>query len=293
MRGSALPAAPSPAAPPAPAAGDGITPRTFKHLAAFIHDRCGIRMPAAKQTMVEGRLRRRARALGFDTLEAYCRSVLGDGADGDEVVHLINAVTTNKTDFFREPRHFDTLAGQILPAYAAARRGTVRVWSAACSTGAEPYTIAMVMDDFARQHGGPDYAILATDLDTNVLDSAIKGIYPRDMLDPVPAAMRQRYVGYGQGKRQAQARICPQLRAKVGFAKLNLMDTHYPIGQPVDVIFCRNVLIYFDKPTQKAVVSRLCDNLASGGYLFLGHSESIAGFNLPLTAMGHTVFRRT
>lgn len=287
-------ATPAPAQIPQAAqiVGDGITPRTFKHLSAFIYDQCGIRMPAAKQTMVEGRLRRRARALHFEKLEEYCRFVLGEGAGSDEVVHLINAVTTNKTDFFREPRHFERLAQNILPGFAAKRRQLVRAWSAACSTGAEPYTLAMVMDDFAQANGGPDYAILATDLDTNVLATAQKGIYPREMMEPVPALLRQRYVGMGQGARANEARIHPTLRAKVGFAQLNLMEPAYAIGHQVDLIFCRNVLIYFDKPTQKKVVSRLVDCLAPGGYLFVGHSESIAGFDLPLDSVGNTIFQR-
>ena len=185
-------ATPAPAQIPQNAAivGDGITPRTFKHLSAFIYDQCGIRMPAAKQTMVEGRLRRRARALQFEKLEEYCRFVLGEGAGSDEVVHLINAVTTNKTDFFREPRHFERLPQNILPGFAAKRRQLVRAWSAACSTGAEPYTLAMVMDDFAQANGGPDYAILATDLDTNVLATAQKGerLY-RFILDRVSSCL--------------------------------------------------------------------------------------------------------
>lgn len=277
---------------PPSVSGDGITARTFKRLSTFIYDECGIRMPAAKQSMVESRLRRRSRALEFDTLEAYCRFVLGDGANSEEVVHLINAVTTNKTDFFREPRHFEYLARAILPALAAKGKPLVRVWSAACSIGAEPYTIAMVMEDYAQNQGGPDYAILATDLDTNVLETARKGIYPRDMLEPVPATLRQRYVCMGHGARASQARIHPRLRAKVGFAQLNLMEQAYAIGSPVDLIFCRNVLIYFDKATQKQVVTRLIECLAPGGYLFVGHSESIAGFDLPLASVGNTMFQR-
>lgn len=273
-------------------AADTISPRTFKHLSDFIYGRCGIRMATTKQSMVEGRLRKRSRELGYDSLEDYARAVLAEGVEGEEVVHLINSVTTNKTDFFREPRHFDYLAGTILPHYAAARRSVVRAWSTASSTGAEPYTMAMVMDDYARCHRGPDYAILATDLDTNVLETGQRAIYPRDMLDPVPAEMRKRYVAYGLGDRADEARICPELRAKVGFAQLNLMASAYPIGQPVDLIFCRNVLIYFDKPTQKAVITRLCDCLASDGYLFLGHSESINGLDLPLKSVSNTVFQR-
>lgn len=287
-----LSTSPQPAVAPA-FGGDGIAVRTFKQLAELIHEQCGIRMPAAKQTMVEGRLRRRARALGYDRLEAYCGYVLGEGAQSDEIAHLINAVTTNKTDFFREPRHFEFLAQTALPAFVSRQKLFVRAWSAACSIAAEPYTMAMVMDDFARHHGGPDYAILATDLDTDVLATARKAIYPREMVEAVPAVLRQRYVGMGHGAREHEARIHPDLRAKVGFAQLNLMDPAYAIGQPVDLIFCRNVLIYFDKPTQKQVVSRLVDCLAPGGFLFVGHSESLAGYDLSLKSVGHTIFQRT
>ncbi|MET0364588.1 MAG: protein-glutamate O-methyltransferase CheR, partial [Sphingobium sp.] len=252
----------------------------------------GIKMPPTKLTMLEGRLRRRLRATGIASLDAYCTYVLSDEATPEERVHLINAVTTNKTDFFREPKHFDYLADTILPHYRAEGRRSIRCWSAACSTGAEPYTLAMVLDDFAEQHGGPDYDILATDLDTEVLATAVKGIYADEMLAPVPRDMRRRHVLVPRDDSRRDVRISPALRQKVGFGRLNLMDVRYSIGEPVDMIFCRNVLIYFDKPTQRAVVSRLCDNLKSGGYLFLGHSESIAGFELPLTPVANTVFRR-
>ncbi|RVU06845.1 protein-glutamate O-methyltransferase CheR [Novosphingobium umbonatum] len=271
---------------------DGLSPRNFKQLSAFIYDRTGIRMPPSKQTMLEGRLRRRARALDAETLNEYCAMVLQGEVDDSELVHLINAVTTNKTDFFREPRHFDYLRNTLLPAYQAAGRRSISAWSAACSIGAEPYTLAMVLDDYAQAHGGPDYAILATDLDTNVLATAIRGIYSEEMLEPVPALLRQRYVMQANDRRRGEGRIVPELRSRIGFAQLNLMDSHYPIGKPVDMIFCRNVLIYFDKPTQQKVVSRLCDNLVSGGYLFLGHSESITGLDLPLTPASNTVFKR-
>ncbi|MFT3965348.1 MAG: protein-glutamate O-methyltransferase CheR [Sphingobium sp.] len=271
---------------------DGISRRHFKALAALIYEEAGIKMPPSKLTMLEGRLRRRMRATGMASLDAYCAHVLSDSATPEERVHLINAVTTNKTDFFREPKHFDYLSGAILPAYAREGRRRIRCWSAACSTGAEPYTLAMVLEDFAQQHGGPDYDILATDLDTDVLATAVKGIYPDEMLAPVPRDMRRRHVLVPRDEARRDVRISPVLRQKVGFGRLNLMDARYPIGEPVDMIFCRNVLIYFDKPTQRAVVSRLCENLRRGGHLFLGHSESVTGFDLPLATVANTVFRR-
>jgi chemotaxis protein methyltransferase CheR len=271
---------------------DTINPRNFAKISAYIFEQSGIKMPASKQTMLEGRLRRRVRATGASDLDAYCELLFDAKAGADETVHLINAVTTNKTDFFREPRHFEYLAGTILPMLKNQGVQRIRAWSAACSTGAEPYTMAMVLDDFAERHGGPEYGILATDLDTEVLEVARRGVYPAEMMEPVPQTMRERYVMWPLQKGRRDVRITPPLRSAVGFARLNLMDSQYPVGDPMDIIFCRNVLIYFDKPTQERVVSRLCDQLRIGGWLLLGHSESIAGMDLPVKQVSNTVFER-
>ena len=272
---------------------DHLRSRDFARLAAFIHDVAGIKLPAGKTTMLEGRLRRRVRATGTGTIADYCAWFFEDGHHDGEIVHLINAVTTNKTDFFREPRHFDHLRDVILPTLHAAGRHRIRAWSAACSTGAEPYTMAMVIDAFAAQHGGPDYSILATDLDTEVLEVAQRGIYPAEQVVPVPPLLRQRYVLAAKSATRNDVRIVPALRAAVSFARHNLMADQYEVGEPLDLIFCRNVLIYFDKPTQEQVVRRLVDCLRPGGHLFLGHSESIAGIDLPLIPVANTVFQRT
>ncbi len=269
---------------------DRISGKHFKQLAALIQERTGIKLPASKQTMVEGRLRRRARDGGFPHLHAYCEWVLSREAEARDIEHLINAVTTNKTDFFREPKHFEYMVDRILPALTRAGQRSLRCWSAACSTGAEPYTIAMLLSEFTERERGIDFSVIATDLDTDVLSSAIRGIYPREMVDPVPKRLRQRYVLEARDKRRAEVRITPALRRKVAFGRLNLMDSSYPIGEPVDMIFCRNVLIYFDKPTQEAVVTRLCERLKPGGHLFLGHSETIAGFKDTLQSVGSTIF---
>lgn len=271
---------------------DRIGARQFKALAALIHAEAGINLKASKQTMLEGRLRRRARAAGLTTVGEYCDLVLSPEVDRREIEHLINAVTTNKTDFFREPLHFDFLLETVLPEFAENRQRMIRCWSAACSTGAEPYTLAMLLDEFAGQNRGTDYQVVATDLDTEVLATGIKGIYPREMIAPVPKNLRQRYVLESKSPGRAEVRIAPELRRKVAFGRLNLMDARYPLDMPMDIIFCRNVLIYFDKPTQEAVVNRLCERLRPGGYLFLGHSESITGFSHCLTQVAGTVFRR-
>ncbi|MEE8611412.1 MAG: CheR family methyltransferase [Sphingomonas aquatilis] len=270
---------------------DHLSADRFNRLAALIYDETGIKMPRTKATMLEGRLRRRLRDTGTATLNAYCDLLFADPSANGEIDHLINAVTTNKTDFFREPGHFDFLANTVLPTMVKQGRRRIRTWSAACSTGAEPYTMAMVLDRFAEANR-MEYGILATDIDTEVLETARRGIYPAEQVDPVPSVMRQRYVAASTDRRAAKVRIAPELRSAIGFARLNLMDTHYPVGEPMDIIFCRNVLIYFDKPTQEAVVRRLCDCLRPGGYLFLGHSESIAGMDLPVKTVSYTVFER-
>ncbi|GAA0745807.1 chemotaxis protein methyltransferase CheR [Sphingomonas trueperi] len=278
---------------PSPAPGlDTMSRRHFAQIAAYIYEVSGIKMPETKKTMLEGRLRRRLRAVGIDTLDGYCDFLFTGDHLAAEGLHLINAVTTNKTDFFREPAHFDYLVAQALPALEARGVRSLRAWSAACSTGPEPYTMAMVLDDYAERMGGPEYGILATDLDTEVLAAARNGIYAAELVDPVPAALRRKYVMTSNDPRRREVRMVPRLRSAIGFGRLNLMDDRYPVGDAMHLIFCRNVLIYFDKPTQKKVVSQLYDCLAPGGYLFLGHSESITGLGLPLEQVANTVFRR-
>jgi len=278
--------------PSAETAADHISRRNFSRLADHIYRSAGIKMPESKRTMLEGRLRRRLSALGLPSFDAYCDYLFdGDGLDA-EGRHLINAVTTNKTDFFREPAHFDYLCGTVLPEFARLGLGTIRAWSAACSTGPEPYTLAMLLDEFAAGRT-LSYGILATDLDTEVLETARRGIYPVEQLDPVPERLMRKYVMRPNDPSRRDVRIAPELRSAVGFAQMNLMDSYYPVGQPMHLIFCRNVLIYFDKPTQKQVVSRLIEQLSPNGYLFLGHSESISGFDLPLTQVSNTVFKRS
>jgi chemotaxis protein methyltransferase CheR len=266
--------------------------RNFARLAAHIYDVSGIKMPESKKTMLEGRLRRRMRATDIATLDGYYDFLFADGNLAAEGVHLINAVTTNKTDFFREPAHFDFLVRTALPAFRRNGVRRVRAWSAACSTGPEPYSIAMVLDADADAHGDFSYGILATDLDTDVLAAARAGIYAEELAEPVPAALARKYVMTARDPRRGQVRIVPALRSAIGFAQLNLMADHYPVGDRFHLIFCRNVLIYFDKPTQRKVVTQLVDCLEAGGYLFLGHSESITGLELPLTQVANTVFRK-
>lgn len=272
---------------------DRISSRQFKALAELIQRETGINIKSSKQTMLEGRLRRRARTLDVGSIGEYCDLVISGRFGAGELEHLINAVTTNKTDFFREPGHFDYLTSTILPIYAEESCRQIRCWSAASSTGAEPYTLAMLLDEFTSRNRGMDYRVLATDIDTDVLQTAVKGIYPREQVEPVPAHLRRRYVLEPKDPARQEIRIAPELRRRVAFGRLNLIDESYPVGEAFHLIFCRNVLIYFDKKTQEEVVLRLCEKLLPGGYLFLGHSESITGFRHDLTQVAGTVFRRS
>jgi chemotaxis protein methyltransferase CheR len=275
---------------------DRLKQSDFRRLAAFIQDYSGIKMPPSKITMLEGRLRHRVRDTGVGNLASYCRMLFEDNGLNAETVHLIDAVTTNKTDFFREPDHFRILARQVLPTLLADRRAgphaQIKIWSAACSTGAEPYTLAMVMADWRMERHNLRISILGTDLSTMVLLAARRAIYPESMIGVVPPETRKRYLLRSRDRTRRLVRIVPELRAWVKFARMNLMDADYPFDRDFDVIFCRNVLIYFDKPTQQAVLRRLCQHLRPGGYLFLGHSESLAGMDLPLRSVASTVLRR-
>ena len=264
----------------------------FDRLARFIKQYSGISLNTSRKTMLEGRLRRRCRECEISDLNEYCRILFeesGPGIDA-EIVHLIDAVTTNKTDFFREPAHFDYLTHTILPELARSGARHVKVWSAACSIGAEPYTLAMLLDDFCRKHPGMDYSILATDLSYQALQKALIGRYPEPMIDPVPDELRRTYVMCSSDGKEV--RMSPRLRSSIAFARLNLMDETYPVPTDFDVIFLRNVLIYFDKPTQLKVPERLTRHLRTGGHLILGHSESVSRTGLPLEPVANTIFQR-
>ncbi|HVJ51521.1 MAG TPA: protein-glutamate O-methyltransferase [Aliidongia sp.] len=275
---------------------DHLKGRDFQRLAQFIHNYSGIKMPPTKKTMVEGRLRKRASANGFASLTDYCAHLFDQGGLEAESIHLIDAVTTNKTEFFREPEHFRFLTDVAVPELTALRRPgapvTLKVWSAASSIGAEPYTLAMALADLAERRGGFRFSITGTDISTRVLETAIAAIYPEQMIEPVPMALRKRFLLRSRDARQDLVRIAPELRSMVQFGRVNLMEAPYAVDRDMDVVFCRNILIYFDKPTQQEVLERLCDHLRPGGFLFLGHSESLAGLGLPLEPAGPTVFRR-
>ena len=270
-----------------------LSPRDFQRIGAFVEAHTGIRMPEAKRTMVESRLRSRLRDLGLKSYTDYCDHALS--GDEEELVKLVDQVTTNKTDFFREPAHFDYLVQHACPTLSRERgAGFVRdltVWSAACSSGEEPYTLAMVLSELAITQPGFHFTILATDICTSVLEHAERAIYAEDRVDPVPPRLRARYLLQSRDRERKLVRIAPELRERVTFRRLNLMEDRYPLREPVDIIFCRNVFIYFERKTQEQILNRFVRHLAPGGYVFLGHSEAINGHDVPLKAVAPTTYR--
>ena len=250
----------------------------FLEIARLVEAHTGIRLPPQKRTMVEGRLRKRVRALGLPDLNAYGDAIFRKGLLAREFPHVVDCVTTNKTDFFREPQQFDLLAGRLiaeLRATAPRPGATLKVWSAASSIGAEAYTIAMVAAE-ALGHDERSFTVLGTDISTTVLETARLAIYPLAMAEPIPEACRKRYLMFARESGRQEFRIVPELRRRVRFDLMNLMDETYPQDRDFDAVFCRNVLIYFAKEVQTAVIDRLVSHLRVGGYLLLGHSETMS-----------------
>ncbi len=275
-----------------------LSDRDFQRLSTFIHTECGIKMPPSKKTMLESRLQKRLRSLGIKSFPQYCDYLFSQDGMENEFVHMIDVVTTNKTDFYREPRHFDYLVQDALPElmakHGAGIRRNLMIWSAGCSTGEEPYTLAMVLNEFAQRCPGFKFrfTILATDISTKVLEKAKKAIYEHDRIAPVPPDQKKKYLLKSRDNKRGLVRIVPELREAVKFRRLNFLEGSFGMREPMDVIFCRNVIIYFDRPTQETLLNRFYDHLCPGGYMFLGHSETLHGLNVPLVQVSPTVYRK-
>jgi chemotaxis protein methyltransferase CheR len=273
-----------------------MSQKEFDRLSEFIVGHCGIKMPPAKKIILESRLQKRLRSLGIASFKEYCDYVFESEEGAAELVHMIDAVTTNKTDFFREPVHFQFLTETVLPEFLAeaADRGRKQfhVWSAGCSSGQEPYTLAIVLTEFAQQHPEFQFAILATDISTRVLEKARLGIYDQQVIEDVALSLKQKYFLRSKDREKGLIRVVPELRAKILFERLNLMEEQLSVAEPMDALFCRNVIIYFERDTQYSLLSRLCRCLKTGGYLFLGHSETVHGFDLPLARISSTIYRK-
>jgi chemotaxis protein methyltransferase CheR len=273
---------------------ENISSRDYSRVRGLIYEAAGINLGSEKKTMLEGRIRSRLKELAIHSYGEYCDYLFSGQGLEDELVHLIDVVTTNKTDFFREPRHFDFLTATALPSVIAAMpsRRPVLIWSAGCSSGEEPYTLAMVLSEYGLTHTGFSFRVMATDVSTTVLEKAERGIYPADTIRPVPGPLKARYFMRSRDHSSDRVRVVPELRRLVQFRRLNFMDPEYGLTEKADLIFCRNVIIYFDRPTQQKILQKLTKNLEPGGYLFVGHAETLHELDLPLTPVAPALYRR-
>jgi chemotaxis protein methyltransferase CheR len=273
---------------------ENISTRDYARLCGLIYDKAGIRLGADKKTMLEVRIKRRLKALDLSSYGQYCDYLFGHQGLKEELVPLIDVVTTNKTDFFREPKHFNFLVERALPEFTARDGGgrPLLIWSAGCSSGEEPYTLAMVLSEYGLTHPGFRFRILATDISTNVLQKAEMGIYSSEVVSPVPTALKRRYLMMGKAPGSNRVRVVPELRRLIEFRRLNFMDADYRMTEKADGIFCRNVIIYFDRPTQEKVLQKLSRQLVPGGYMFVGHAETLHDMDLPLTPVAPALYRK-
>lgn len=269
-----------------------LTDREFKLFQEIIYRETGINMSDKKKKLIVARLSKRLRALDLANFTQYYEYLNKSTDSQNEIVNLINRVTTNKTSFFREQHHFDFLSRELLPQIitqgnaSGARR--LRIWSAGCSSGEEPYTIAMVVSEAFKAHRGWDIKVLATDLDTDVLSRAIEGEYPTQALLPVQKEYVHRYFTRSPGGYTANN----SLKSMISFRKLNLMDTTFPMKRPFDMIFCRNVIIYFDTQTKENLLSHFHSHLKDGGHMFIGHSESLMHMKDKYRYLKHTIYQK-
>lgn len=271
-----------------------ITRGEFALFQALIYREAGIHLAPVKEALLVGRLSRRLRALGLDSFGAYHRRITEEG-DTAELARMLEAVCTHETHFFREPRHFEFLAHDLFPRWraeaAAGRRGRqVRIWSAACSSGQEPFSLAMLALDHLPAAEGWEVEVLASDLSTQVLERARGATWPLDKAAEIPESYLRAYMLRGQGAQEGTMRAGSELRAMVRFERVNLNDETYPVSGTFDLVFCRNVLIYFDAESRAGVVRRLLARLAPGGHFFLGHAESLNGMDTPTRGVIPTVY---
>ena len=281
------PLAPGPAGP-----NPELSDRDFSCFCRLAHQHAGIHLTAQKKELVRSRLTKILRERGLQNFREYYEQVVADSS-GVELTCLLDAISTNQTAFWREPKHFQYLVEEILPAWPGSRRHPVRgnFWSAGCSSGEEPYTLAiMVMTAFP----GEDLSLVkiyASDISTQALTQAERGIYPISRVEPLPSEWRRRFFQKGVGERQGFVRVKPEVRQLVKFFRFNLMDP-LPFREELDVIFCRNVMIYFEKKTQAKLVDKFFHCLRPGGYLFIGHSESLCNHRHQFKYVKPTIYRK-
>ena len=266
-----------------------FTDNDFARVKKVVYDFAGIDLNESKKNLVYNRLAKRIRFLSQSSFHEYLNYV--DQQGEEEFVHLINAITTNLTFFFRENHHFEFLAETAIPRIIERNQSTkkIRIWSAGCSTGEEPYSIAIVLKEVAPP--GWDVKVIATDLDSNVVETGRRGVYKIDRLKGVTDARKKRWFLKGSGSNEGNVRVKSELQEIIEFGQLNLMND-WPIRDSIDIIFCRNVVIYFDKETQARLFDRYAERLPMGGHLFIGHSESLYKVCDRFNLLGKTIYER-
>ena len=265
-----------------------LTGKEFEQFRDLAYKTFGLDLKEGKEQLVSSRLSKLIAGLSFRSFNEYYDHVVADRT-GEALLAMVDALTTNHTSFLREPAHLDFLRDHIVPELA--KRDRVRIWCAASSTGEEPYTLAFSVSEALPPNSRARVEIVASDISTRVLDIAKRGVYAADRLEGVPPALQSKYFLRGEGRSKGFYKIKPELRKLVEFRRINLVEP-YPDMEPFPAIFCRNVMIYFDKPTQERVVNRMAHYLEPGGYLFIGHSESLMGTNQPLEYVRPAVYRK-
>lgn len=272
-----------------------LSDAAYRTLSDLVYRHSRIRVGHEKQPMLANRLRRRLIELGLSSFDDYCE-LLRSNRDPEELEHLIDFVSTNHTYFFREADHFDFLRDRILPEFArklSLNGAPLRLWSAACSTGEEPYSMAIIVSEFLRLHPGLEFQLEASDISRRALHRAEAAIYPTEVSTQIPADLLKRYFQQGIDSQAGKIRVKRDLRQKVQFHRINLFQPDYPVSREQHVVFCRNVMIYFDADSRVEVVRHLTRHLAPGGYLLVGHSESLLGIPHELESIQHGIYRRS
>jgi len=271
-----------------------LSAEAYRTLVDLVYQHSRIRIGPDKKPMLANRLRKRLRALGLVSYDDYC-AILRSAHGPDEIEQLVDLIATNHTRFFREPEHFTFLTDQMLSELIprlAAEGSPLRVWSAAASSGEEPYSLAIVLAEFFREHPSVDWRVEASDISHRMLAEAERGIYPLDPRHALPPELLKRYFQRGVSAHDGTCRVKAELRMRVRFQRINLFQAEYPVPRKQHVIFCRNVMIYFDPASRAILVHKLTRQLASGGYLLIGHSESLMGIRHDLESVRQSVFRK-
>lgn len=270
-----------------------LSDREFTLFSRLVLEKAGINLHEGKKELVRSRLSRRLRAKKMDRFKDYYKFLLADES-GEELIHMLDAISTNLTSFFREPKHFDFLEKTALPTVLAGKKTRIKqinIWSAGCSSGEEPYTLSICLHEFAEKVSDLDIRILATDISTKVLTTAANGVYHKSQIQTIPPIVLRKYFQRGRDRWNEHFRLKPFVRNTIQFQRLNLMEP-FPFNNKFQIIFCRNVMIYFDKTVQNKLVNKYYDCLEPGGYLFIGHSESLMGTEHRFKYIQPTIYQK-